>query len=56
MLLVINAQHSESVLERKTDVAGAKWISDLLCHGLVEGSFNPDISTSYGNRFVTATA
>lgn len=40
-LLVVNAQHIKAVPGRKTDVADAEWIADLLRHGLVRGSFIP---------------
>lgn len=41
-LLVVNAQHMKTVPGRKTDVADAEWIADLLRHGLLRGSFIPD--------------
>jgi transposase len=40
-LLVVNAQHIKNVPGRKTDVKDAEWLADLLCHGLVRGSFIP---------------
>jgi transposase len=40
-ILVVNAQHIKNVPGRKTDVLDAQWIADLLCHGLVRGSFIP---------------
>jgi len=40
-LLVVNAAHIKNVPGRKTDVKDAEWIADLLCHGLVRGSFIP---------------
>src|SRR5438552_41207 len=40
-LLVVNAQHIKAVPGRKTDVADAEWIGDLLRHGLMRGSFIP---------------
>jgi len=39
--LVVNAHHIKAVPGRKTDVADAEWIGDLLRHGLVRGSFVP---------------
>src|SRR5262245_52203231 len=39
--LIVNAQHIKNVPGRKTDVKDAQWIADLLCHGLVRGSFIP---------------
>ena len=40
-LLVVNAHHIKVVPGRKTDVADAQWIGDLLRHGLIRGSFIP---------------
>lgn len=40
-VLIVNAQHIKNVPGRKTDVKDAQWIADLLCHGLVRGSFIP---------------
>jgi transposase len=40
-LLVVNAAHIKNVPGRKTDVKAAEWIADLVCHGLVRGSFLP---------------
>jgi transposase len=40
-LLVVNAQHIKAVPGRKTDIADAEWIGDLLRHGLLRGSFIP---------------
>ena len=40
-LLVVNAAHIKAVPGRKTDIADAEWIADLLRHGLVRGSFIP---------------
>lgn len=39
--LVVNAHHVKAVPGRKTDVADAEWIDDLLRHGLVRGGFVP---------------
>lgn len=39
--LVVNAHHVKTVPGRKTDVADAEWIGDLLRLGLVRGSFVP---------------
>jgi transposase len=36
-----NAQHVKNVPGRKTDVADAMWLAELLAHGLVRGSFVP---------------
>ncbi|HNP42361.1 MAG TPA: IS110 family transposase [Nitrospira sp.] len=40
-ILVVNAQHIKTLTGRKTDVADAEWIADLLRHGLLKGSFIP---------------
>jgi len=41
-LLLANPRHIKAVPGRKTDVADAEWIADLLRHGLLQGSFVPD--------------
>jgi transposase len=40
-LVLANAQHIRNVPGRKTDVADAAWIADLLAHGLIRSSFVP---------------
>jgi transposase len=40
-ILVVNAEHLKKVAGRKTDVADAEWIAELLRHGLLKGSFIP---------------
>lgn len=40
-ILVVNAEHIKKLSGRKTDVADAEWIADLLRHGLLRGSFIP---------------
>jgi len=40
-ILVVNAEHLKKIAGRKTDVADAEWIADLLRHGLLKGSFIP---------------
>jgi transposase len=40
-LVLANAAHIKNVPGRKTDVADATWIADLLAHGLIRGSFVP---------------
>jgi transposase len=40
-LILANAAHIKNVPGRKTDVADAVWIADLLAHGLIRGSFVP---------------
>jgi len=40
-VLVVNAEHVKALTGRKTDVADAEWIADLLRHGLLKGSFIP---------------
>lgn len=41
-LVLGNAAHIRNVPGRKTDVADAVWLADLLAHGLVRGSFVPE--------------
>lgn len=40
-VLLVNAHHIKAVPGRKTDVKDAKWIAELLQHGLVRSSFIP---------------
>ena len=40
-ILVVNAEHIKALAGRKTDVQDAEWIADLLCHGMLKGSFIP---------------
>jgi len=40
-LLLVNASHVKNVPGRKTDVADAQWLCQLLEHGLLRGSFVP---------------
>ncbi len=44
-LVLANAAHVKNVPGRKTDVKDAEWLSDLLAHGLIRGSFVPDRQT-----------
>jgi transposase len=44
-LVLANAAHVKNVPGRKTDVNDATWLSDLLAHGLIRGSFVPDEQT-----------
>ena len=44
-LILANAAHVKNVPGRKTDVADAVWLSDLLAHGLIRPSFVPDAGT-----------
>jgi transposase len=41
-LLLVNARDLKAVPGRKTDVKDAEWITDLMRHGLLRGSFVPD--------------
>src|SRR3712207_5231466 len=41
-LLLVNAHHVKTVPGRKTDVKDAKWLADLLRHGLLRASFVPE--------------
>jgi transposase len=40
-LLLVNARHVKMLPGRKTDVADAAWLAELLEHGLLRGSFVP---------------
>jgi transposase len=40
-LVLANARHVKNVPGRKSDVADAQWLADLLAHGLVRSSFVP---------------
>lgn len=40
-LVLANAHHVRNVPGRKSDVNDAMWLSDLLAHGLIRGSFVP---------------
>ena len=40
-----NPAHVKNVPGRKTDVADALWLADLLAHGLIRASFVPEIAT-----------
>lgn len=44
-LLLANAAHVKNVPGRKTDINDARWLADLLAHGLIHGSFVPDTAT-----------
>jgi len=44
-MVLANAAHVKNVPGRKTDVADAVWLSDLLAHGLIRPSFVPDAET-----------
>lgn len=44
-LILANAGHVKNVPGRKTDVADAVWLSDLLAHGLIRASFVPEAAT-----------
>jgi transposase len=40
-LVLANAMHIKNVPGRKTDVSDARWIADLVAHGLIRASFVP---------------
>lgn len=42
-VLLVNAQHIKFVPGRKTDMKDAQWIAELLQHGLLKGSFIPEV-------------
>jgi transposase len=41
-LILANAAHVKNVPGRKTDIADAAWLADLLAHGLIRASFVPE--------------
>lgn len=43
-VVLANAAHVRNVPGRKTDVNDAMWLADLLAHGLIRGSFVPELS------------
>jgi transposase len=44
-LVLANAAHVKNVPGRKTDVADATWLAELLAHGLIRPSFVPEPAT-----------
>jgi transposase len=44
-LVLANAAHVRNVPGRKTDVADATWLAELLAHGLIRPSFVPEPAT-----------
>ena len=44
-LILANAAHVKNVPGRKTDVADALWLAELLAHGLIRPSFVPETPT-----------
>src|SRR3712207_2675894 len=44
-LVLANAAHVRNVPGRKTDVADATWLAELLAHGLIRLSFVPEPAT-----------
>src|SRR4051794_21995579 len=44
-LILTNPAHVKNVPGRKTDVADALWLADLLAHGLIRASFMPEPAT-----------
>jgi transposase len=44
-LILANAAHVKNVPGRKTDMADAAWLAELLAHGLIRPSFVPDAPT-----------
>jgi transposase len=60
-LLLVNARHVKILPGRKTDVADAAWLAELLEHGLLRGSFVPPAAirqlrdlTRYRKRLIQA--
>jgi transposase len=44
-LILANAAHVKNVPGRKTDIADATWLAELLAHGLIRPSFVPEPAT-----------
>jgi transposase len=42
-VMVVNAEHIKHVPGRKTDINDAQWIAELLQHGLLKGSYIPEV-------------
>lgn len=40
-IILVNAQHLQTVPGRKTDLKDSEWLADLLRHGLLKASFIP---------------
>ena len=62
-LMLVNARHAGILPGRKTDVADAGWLAELLEHGLLRGSFVPPPAirelrdlTRYRKRLIQAHA
>jgi transposase len=60
-LKLVNARHVKILPGRKTDVADAEWLAELLEHGLLRGSFVPPVAirelrdlTRYRKRLIQA--
>ena len=60
-LMLVNARHVKILPGRKTDVADAAWLAELLEHGLLRGSFVPPAAirelrdlTRYRKRLIQA--
>src|SRR5215213_5769748 len=45
VLILANAAHVKNVPGRKTDIADAAWLAELLAHGLIRPSFVPEPAT-----------
>ena len=45
VLILANAAHVKNLPGRKTDVADASWLAELLAHGLIRPSFVPEPAT-----------
>jgi transposase len=43
-LKLVNARHVKIVPGRKTDIADAEWLAELLEHGLLRSSFVPPVA------------
>src|SRR3954470_15317813 len=52
VLMLANGAHVKNVPGRKTDVADALWLADLLAHGLIRPSFVPEAPTQELRAFL----
>ena len=52
-VVLVNARHYKNVPGRKTDVSDSQWLTELLQHGLLRGSFIPDSEVRQWRELVT---
>ena len=53
-VMLVNASQVRQIPGRKADVADAVWLADLAAHGLVRGSFVPDLEITEVKDLVRA--